>query len=704
MAKGINKKSINFRYNIITIFTYLIGIILIVQLFNLQIVHGAKYREESNTRLTRESTLEATRGEILDRSGNVLVSSSQKFNLELYKSKIDTNALNDSILKIIQVLEKYNVSYVDSFPIKIDPFEYTIADTNLSNWKSNNGIDENATAEEAFYKFKDKYKIQNTDISEIRKIIAIRYAIVQEGYSSTKSLTIAKDIPREAVAEFSEEGDEFPGINISVQPVRQYKQGTLASHILGYASKIGSEEYQKKKDEYNQNDIIGKTGIEAVFEKYLKGKNGTKQIDMAVDGTITAEVVEKEAVAGSNVVLTIDSQLQKIAEEALKDNIEKIKNGGFGKSYDAKGGSCVVMNVKTGEVLAMASYPDYNPQSFADGISNEEWKSYNENKSYPLLNKCIQSAYEPGSIFKMVTAIAGLESGNISLTEKINDTGVYKKYGAEWKCWYYTDYHRGHGYLNVIGAIEKSCNFFFYETADRMGIDTLDKYATYFGLGRKTGIELPSETAGTLASKDYVKSIKGSWNPGDTINAAIGQGYNKFTPLQMTKYISMIANGGNNVNVSIVKTIQNADGTEASKDEINEYVKEKLGLTEENTENITLNKDYVNAVREGMKSVTSGESGTAYVRFKDFNIKVGGKTGSAEAGKDANGNDIVNAWFAAFAPYDDPEIAVVVMVENGGHGNYTAEAVRNIMAEYFGMNTQNVTEDMQAVSYTESMR
>jgi len=704
LAKGINKKSINFRYNTITIFTYLIGIILIVQLFNLQIVHGAKYREESNTRLTRESTLEATRGEILDRSGNVLVSSSQKFNLELYKSKIDTNALNDSILKIIQVLEKYNVSYVDSFPIKIDPFEYTIADTNLSNWKSNNGIDENATAEEAFYKFKDKYKIQNTDISEIRKIIAIRYAIVQEGYSSTKSLTIAKDIPREAVAEFSEEGDEFPGINISVQPVRQYKQGTLASHILGYASKIGSEEYQKKKDEYNQNDIIGKTGIEAIFEKYLKGKNGTKQIDMAVDGTITAEVVEKEAVAGSNVVLTIDSQLQKIAEEALKDNIEKIKNGGFGKSYDAKGGSCVVMNVKTGEVLAMASYPDYNPQSFADGISNEEWKSYNENKSYPLLNKCIQSAYEPGSIFKMVTAIAGLESGNISLTEKINDTGVYKKYGAEWKCWYYTDYHRGHGYLNVIGAIEKSCNFFFYETADRMGIDTLDKYATYFGLGRKTGIELPSETAGTLASKDYVKSIKGSWNPGDTINAAIGQGYNKFTPLQMTKYISMIANGGNNVNVSIVKTIQNADGTEVSKDEINEYVKEKLGLTEENNENITLNKDYVNAVREGMKSVTSGESGTAYVRFKDFNIKVGGKTGSAEAGKDANGNDIVNAWFAAFAPYDDPEIAVVVMVENGGHGNYTAEAVRNIMAEYFGMNTQNVTEDMQAVSYTESMR
>ena len=705
MARKINKKEINFRYNLITIFTYIVGVILIVQLFNLQIVNGAKYRQESNTRLTRESTLEAARGDILDRSGNILVTSSQKFNLELYKSKIDTETLNNSILKIVNVLEKYEVSYKDSFPISINPFQFTISDDNLKKWKKNNEIDENATAEEAFYVFKNKYKISNQDVSEIRKIIAIRYAISIEGYSSTKSLTIAKDIPREAIAEFSENSDNYPGINISVQPVRLYKEGTLASHILGYAAKISDDEYKNLKDDYDQNDLIGKTGIESLFEKYLKGKKGTKQIDMAVDGTTTAEVVEDEAIAGSNVILTIDSKLQKIAEEALKDNIEKIKNGGFGKVYDAKGGSCVVMNVKTGEVLAMASYPDYNPQSFANGISSEEWKSYNENTSYPLLNKCIQSAYEPGSIFKMVTAIAGLESGNISLTERINDTGVYKKYGTDWKCWYYTDYHTGHGYLNVIGAIQKSCNFFFYETADRMGIDTLDKYAKYFGLGTKTGIELPGEVSGNLASKEYVKSINESWNPGDTINAAIGQGYNKFTPLQMAKYISMVANGGNKVDAGIVKSIQNADGTEVSKDEINKFVSEKLGISKDNeSEDITLNSEYVNAVKEGMRSVTSGEAGTAYARFKNFNISVGGKTGSAEAGKDANGKDIVNAWFAAFAPYEDPEIAVVVMVENGGHGNYTAEAVRNVMAEYFGMNTQNVTEDMQAKSYTESIR
>ena len=705
MAKGINKKNINFRYNSITIFTYFIGIILIIQLFNLQIIHGAEYREESNTRLTRESTLEAARGEILDRSGNVLVTSSQKFDLELYKSKIDTDTLNDTILKIVNVLDKYEVDNTDSFPIKIEPFEFTLAGDSLSNWKKNNDINADSNAEEAFYKFKDKYKIKNENISEVRKIMAIRYAIVKEGYSSTKSLTIAKDIPREAVAEFTESGDEFPGINISVQPVRKYKEGNLASHILGYAHKISNDEYKNKKDIYDQNDIIGKSGIEAVFEEYLRGKKGTKQIDMAVDGTITAEVVEKEAVAGSNVILTIDSKLQKITEDALRDNIEKIKSGGFGKAYEAKGGSCVVMNVKTGEVLAMASYPDYNPQSFADGISNEEWQGYLQNTSYPLLNKAIQSAYEPGSIFKMVTAIAGLESGNITLTEKINDTGQYIKYGEKRNCWYYTDYHRGHGYLNVIGAIEKSCNYFFYEAADRMGIDTLDKYASYFGLGKKTGIELPSETAGTLASKEYVKSINSTWNPGDTINAAIGQGYNRFTPLQMAKYISMVANGGNKIDVSLIKTIQNSDGTEVSKEEINKFVSEKLGVSkDEDSDNISLNSEYINAVKEGMKSVTSGEAGTAYARFKNFNIAVGGKTGSAEAGKDSNGKDIVNAWFAAFAPYDDPEIAVVIMVENGGHGNYTAEAVRNIMAEYFGMNTQNVTEDMKAISYTESIR
>lgn len=702
--KSRKKSNIKLRYNVLTVVTYLVGIVLIIQLFNLQIVHAAEYRQESNTRLTRETTLEAARGAIVDRTGAELVATDTKFGLELYKTKIDENQLNTSILNIVNVLEKYECSYVDSFPITINPFQYTIADEELAKWKKDNKLDENITAEQAFYHFKDKYEIQNTDVEEIRKIIAIRYEITITGYSSTKALTISKDIPREAVAEFSESGDKFPGINIVIEPIREYTSDTLASHILGYASTISSEEYEKRKDIYSQNDIIGKTGIEYVFEEYLRGKNGTKQIDMAVDGTITGEYTSEEAIAGSDIVLTIDSNLQRITEQALETNIKKIASGGFGKKYDAKAGSCVVMNVNTGEILAMASYPNYNPADFIGGISTENWNNYNNDPAKPLMNKAMQNSYPPGSIFKMVTAIAGLESGAITRTEQINDTGLYKKYGLTWPCWYYTDYHRGHGLLNVSGAIEKSCNFFFYETGDRMGIETLAKYARYFGLGVKTGVELPSETAGAMATPEYAKTVGVTWSKGQTINASIGQGLDSFSPLQMTKYISMLANGGKPVDVSIVKSIRKPDGTEASKEEISNFVNQKLGITEESTEDLNINQDNLNAILQGMKSVTSDTTGTAYVRFRDFGIEVGGKTGSAEAGKDENGKDIVHAWFAGYAPFDNPEIAIVVMVENGGHGNYTAEVVRDIMGEYFGMNTQDVQEDMSAQSYMQSLR
>lgn len=697
------RSNLNLRFNVLTVFTYIIGIVLIIQLFNLQIVHGAEYREESNTRLTRESTLEAARGEILDRTGTALVTNSTKFSVELYKTKIDDNELNTSILNIVNLLEKYQVEYEDSFPISIEPFQYTISDEKLANWKKTYDLEENMSAEQAFYDFKERYEIENTDVTEIRKIIAIRYKITTTGYSSTRALTIADDIPREAVAEFSESSEKFPGINIVTEPVREYTSATLASHILGYASTISAEEYATRKETYDQNDIIGKTGVEYVFEEYLKGQDGTKQIDMAVDGTITAEYTAEEAVAGSNIVLTIDSNLQQITEQALEANIKKIASGGFGRAYETNAGSCVVMNVKTGEVLAMANYPNYDPADFVGGISTEKWNQYNTDSAKPLMNKAVQNSYEPGSIFKMVTAIAGLESGVITRTEKINDTGQYIKYGETWPCWYYTDYHRGHGYLNVSQAIERSCNYFFYETSDRMGIEALARYAKYFGLGTKTGVELPSEASGAMATPEYAETVGVTWTKGQTINASIGQGLDNFSPLQIAKYVSMLANGGNNIDVSIIKSIIKPDGTEASREEINNFVNQKLGLVDEETEEVAISQETLKVVLEGMRSVTTDETGTAYSRFQDFGVSVGGKTGSAESFDD-NGNEIVNAWFVGFAPYDDPEIAVVVMVENGGHGNYTAEAVVQIMEEYFGMNTQEVQEDMSAVNYNQSLR
>ncbi len=698
MTRNSKKVNVNLRFNSLTVIIYLIGIVLIVKLFSLQIVHGAEYREQSNTRLARESILEAARGAILDKTGVPLVTSKMGFSLEMYKSKVDTDTLNQDILNMIGVLEKYNISYVDSFPITIYPFEFKISDETLQKWKKSNNLDENITAEQAFYKFIDKYKIKNTNnIEEVRKIIAIRYELSEKGYSSTKSVTIAKDMPREAVAEFSESSEKFAGINIVVQPVREYTSGNLASHILGYASQINSEEYETRKNTYGQNDIIGKTGIEYVFEEYLKGKNGTKQIDMNVDGSTTAEYISEDAIAGSDIVLTIDANLQKVTEDALASNIQKIASGGFGKAYDAKAGACLVMNVNSGEILAMASYPDYNPADFVGGISQEAWNNYTNNEAKPLVDKAIQNSYSPGSTYKMVTAIAGLESGVINLNTTINDTGVYTKYrDYQPKCWYYTDYHRGHGYLNVSGAIEKSCNYFFYETSDRMGIDTLARFAKYFGLGSKTGVELQGETTGVVSSKESKQKLHNneSWSAGDTLQSAIGQYDNEFSPIQMARYISMLANGGHKIDPTIIKTIRNSDGTEVSKEEINKFVNNKLALEEDNSENMEINQENLDAVLEGMRSVTSDSGGTAYVRFKDFNISVGGKTGSAEA----PGNK-VHAWFVGFAPFENPEIAIVVMVENGGHGNYTAEVVRDIMEEYFGMNTQNVEEDMSATPY-----
>ena len=691
------KPNIRLRFNSLTTIIYIFGIILLLQLFNLQIIHGEEYREQSNTRLTRESTAVAARGSILDRNGNPIVENSMGFSLELYKSKVDNQTLNTTILNIVDVLEKNEDSYKDSFPIKINEEEqyYFDFDTDEKaiNWKKKMKLDEKLNAQQCIQQLKEKYEIQFDNIYQIRKVLAVRYQILQDGYSTTKSIIISNNISRKSALEFNERSENFPGVSVVVEPIRQYTSGSLASHVVGTIGKIS-----EVKDGYNANDYIGKTGIEYLFEKYLKGQDGTKQIDMSVDGTNTEEYVTQDAVEGSDVVLTIDANLQKVTEQALANNIQKINSGGFGKKYSTNSGAAIVMNVKTGEVLSMASYPDFNPQDFVGGISAENWEKYNTEDT-PQVNKTMQTAYAPGSIFKMVTAIAGLESGAITTKETINDTGVYPKYTNP-KCWIYTDYHKGHGRLNVSGAIQHSCNYFFYETADRMGIDTLAKYAKYFGLGTKTGIELPNETSGTLASKETKQNLYNEqWYAGETLSAAIGQSYNSFSLVQIAKYISMLANGGNKIQPTIVEKIINADGTEVSREEIQNYIKEKAGIADENQEDISISQDNLRAILEGMESVTDDQGGTAYSIFKNFAISVGGKTGSAET---STGK--VNAWFVGFAPYDDPQIAVVVLVENGGHGYYTAEAVKEIIEQYFGMNIEQVQENVTSIPYTESFR
>lgn len=689
----------------ITTCAYLIGIVIIIQLFNLQIVNGTEYRETSNTRLSREGKIEAARGSILDRTGSTLVSTNLGFSVEMYKTNVDNSVLNNSILVMTNILKQNGDNYINPFPICINPYGFMFdTEEDLANWRVKYKIPETASAEEAFYLFRDKYEIDNENPEEILQILAIRYAITTKGYSTTKSIEISDDISWESAIQLREMGQDLTGVNVVQEPVRKYHTGSLASHIIGYVQKIRKEnieEFEARGDtyEYATNDKVGQTGIEKVFEEYLRGEDGIKQIDMSVDGTITGEYTAKEAIGGANIVLTIDANLQRIAEQALASNIEKIKTGGFGDVYDANGGSVVVMDINSGEVLAMANCPDYFPEDFYNGITTEKMKEkgYNDPIKAPLYNRAIQSPYAPGSTFKMVTAVAALETGVTNTKEKIDDNGPYPA-GHNPACWLYNSYGRGHRWLNVSGAIEKSCNYFFFEVANRMGIDNLEKYARFYGLGSKTGIELSGEKSGSVANRAAEEAKGNTWTVGYTLNAAIGQGENNFTPIQMAKYISMIANGGKKLDVSVVKDVILSNGTYVARSEIDEFVKNKLNLQEDTSEDFQISETTTRAVLDGMLSVTDDTGGTAYSVFQDFNIKVGGKTGSAEVGNK------VNAWFVGFAPFDNPQIAVVVMVENGGHGYYTAEVVRELIAEYFGMNVESITENMSASFEVESFR
>ncbi len=691
--KDSKGQSDRIRYNILTTIVYIAGIILLIQLFNLQIVHGEEYRETSNSRLTRETAVRAARGSIKDRTGVELVRTETGYSVEIYSTKVSDEELNESIKKFIEILESNKDEFVDNLPITVDPYEFTMkSEEEQKTWKNEYDIDENFNAEQTFNAMKDKYEITEEDPETARKIMAVRYEISRNGYSNTKSVLIARDISSTSAVQLREQNSKLAGMNIITEPIVSYTSGSLASHVLGYVGAINEQEYETRKDTYRNDDIIGKDGIQKVFEEYLKGTDGTKQVDMTVDGAITSEYISEEAVAGSDVVLTIDANLQKVAEDALEKNIKDIAAGEYGEKHDADAGAVVVMNVNSGEILAMASYPDYNPAKYA-----EEYDANDTTGKY--LNRAISSAFAPGSTFKMVVATAGLDTGEITPKTLINDNGIYP-YGDRQACWYYRSYGVGHGYLNLTQAIKYSCNYFFYDLGYRLGIDTIAEYAGYYGLGKRTGVELIGEERGTVASKEYAESLGNGWYISDTLSAAIGQSYNNFTPIQMARYVSMVANGGKNVDVTLIKSIVNPDGTEVSKEEIDNYVKQTIGTENENEADLDVSEENLDAIRAGMKGVTSESGGTAYSTFADFDIDIAGKTGSAQTGVDGE----AHGWFVGFAPYENPEIAVVVFVEKAGSGGYTAAVAKEIMEEYFGMNSEKVTEDKSATSSVESVR
>lgn len=678
--------------------------------------------------------------------------------------------------------------------ISISKWEYTSL-IDKEKWIESKNIKKYKDAEDVFGKLveksnidKDKNITNELNIYEKRFILLLNDLLTKQGYRAYEPITIAYNIKDETVAMIKERNMYFPGIKTSLEPLRYYPMGETAAHTLGYLGKISQadeiDQYINKGD-YSRNDIIGKTGIEKEFEDYLNGKDGHKLIEVDAFGNTHKTNGEEAPVPGNNVKLTIDYDLQKKAEESLKETIEKLQTGGtyeseygnykFNKPYrNAKSGATVALNVKTGEVLAIANYPSYDPNLFSTGITLSDYENLRpENEKdplapRPLFNMALRSTIPPGSSFKMLPALAGLEKG-LNPYEKVNSLG-YVDLGGGTKpaCWIWNDYRGTHGPTNMYEAIEKSCNYYFYTLAAGKNLRTNRKFGVQvtvedmrnmskqFGLNEKTGIEIPEEKSGrvpneedklvgaNLRLKSLLESKKESLVEGkklkdkdidefmdifsewanrenmsakevidelerldvveeemsslkdylvytyfrearfkldDALYTSIGQGQNAYTPIQIANMVSTIANGGYKNELTIIDDITSYDGKDIGYEK--KQKRERIELKDYN---------YLEEIKKGMLQVV--ERGSVKRIFNNFPVKVAGKTGTAQAGKNpVTKNDYDNyAWFVGFAPYDDPEIAVATVIFQGGSGGNSAPITRDIIGHYLEVNKDKKEE------------
>ncbi len=665
------------RYRIVYFLLALFCLAAVSRLVNLQVVKGDYYYEQSQQRLLKTSTARAPRGQIMDRNGKVLVGNETGFSVQIhYVKDMKSAEKNAMLVRLCKMVEQDDITLRDSFPVSVSaPYSFISEGEELTEWKKGYDIGADESAGGVIDFFAKRYEIEGYSADVTRKLIGVRYEMESVGFSNNVPYTFAEDVSDITVTKIKEQKSSFPGVAIVTSPVRVYTGGNTAAHILGRVGKIYKDEYDVLSEQgYSLNDIIGKQGIEKIMESDLRGSDGTNRVEQSVDGrevTVTSHTAAKQ---GNNVVLTIDAELQKSAEQALIDAIDYVivnsANEPEGAGYDADCGAIVAIDINTGEVLAMASYPDYNVNTF-----DEDYSSLYADPRAPMFNRAIGGAYEPGSTFKMVTAIAALQDGVIKPDEFIVDQGKYDFY-SDYKpaCWIYNSTGETHGAQNVSMALENSCNYFFYDVGRRTGIESINSYAKLMGLGESTGIELSAEeSTGRLTSPALREEAGQVWQPGDTLQVAIGQSDNLFTPVQLANYVATIANGGNRYKVHLVKEVRSPETGE-----IISSVKPEI------VSQISLDPENRKAILEGMKNVV--ELGTASTVFDGFDIPVGAKTGTAEV---AGGSD--NAIFVAFAPYDKPTIAVCAVIEHGVHGSAAGRAVRAVLETYFHSNAEPET-------------
>ncbi len=664
--------SINLRFLVIYLLIAVCTVACIFRLFDLQIVKGEEYREQSEKRLVRAAPIKAPRGEIVDRYGRPLVTNRMGFYIQIQKLDSDVDSLNHALLELVRIMREEDAEYTTTFPIKGEsPYYYEFSqnaeelDAQIAAWKKERKIEKYQTPEEIVDYYKSKFKISD-DYSneEMLTLIALRYEMELRDFGTMTPYTFATDVPMNVVQKVKEQSRILPGISIEIEPIREFPNGALAAHLLGRTGIIYKEEYDQLKEQgYGMNDFIGKDGMEKVLEKYLKGEDGYRSVEQTKNGGIAQVLKSQPATPGNYAVLTLDTKLQQTVEESLQKRIEQARSG---KAKDAYCGAAVAVEVSSGEVLAMASYPSYDPTEY-----NKNYSTLLEDPNNPLFNRALCGVYEPGSTFKPLVAVAALEEGIINPSTQILDKGVYEYYAPSYtpSCLEWSSRRRTHGSINASQAIGVSCNYFFYEIGRLMGIETMNSYSRSFGLGESTGIELYEET-GNLAGPEFRAKFNAEWYPGDTIQAAIGQSDNGFTPAQIASYLTTVLNKGTRYNLHLLKEIKSYETGETVYRETPKVMSK-----------IEMKDSTYNAVIDGMRRVV--DDGTARSAFAGFSVKVGGKTGTAQV---SSGHD--NVLFMGFAPLENPQIAVAVVLEHGASSGYAAQVARDIFETYLATEQQ----------------
>lgn len=631
-------------------------------LYDAQILHGGENRAKSISSNAASETVTASRGIITDRNGKVLVSNRLAYTLVFDRSGFDDDAaLNAAILRLVQLCEETGTGWNDTLPIgRVGNFlRYSNARSEtFDKFIEKNDLTSGASGRQLLSELRELYHVdESLSEREARLIVGVRYEL-----HSRDSYTFAEDVSTEVLSLITD--GRYEGVTIRTASARVYNTA-LAAHILGTIGPIWQEEWSSSEDTgyvgyadkgYSMNDLVGKDGVEKAFESYLRGTDGRRLITTDETGKITGELYTREPQPGGTVALTLDIDLQADVEAALAETI----SGMIDKDSNERGGAAAVVSVGTGEVLALASYPTYDLSTF-----NEDYDELVNDQRLPMFNRATQGIYAPGSTFKMVTAVAALESGIITPSSIIQDRGIYTYYkDPQPMCWIYSQTGSTHGRINVSQAITDSCNYFFYEVGRLTGIRTLDSYASQFGLGQSTGIEI-GDSSGVLASPEWAESHDQEWTDGQTITAAIGQSYNLFTPLQLANYVATLVGGGDHYQAHLLKNVKAYDNSRLL------YM-----YNDKPMNSVEISDSTLSAVTRGMHELTV--SGSVAYAFENCVVSAGAKTGSAQVG-----TDIANGVFVAYAPYEKPEIAVAIVIEKGGSGAALANTAVEIINSWF---------------------